>query len=890
MIQLNSFTEKSKKALLKSIKMAEECGYQFLEPQVLMAGIANEGRDMLSYMLQFLQIDRIEFCKKVSETIATADEFVGESPQLSESTNAILQISKDLARQNSCELIPIEFIFFSMILVPSSVQEIFTDYGITEERLADAVRHYRRDSDTSSTANTENEANEYPNLKRYARNLCEDARNGLIHNAIGRDDEIRRVIHILSRQTKNNPILVGEPGTGKTAIVEGLAHRIIEGDVPRELSDIQLYSLDMASLIAGASHMGEFEERLKGVIDEISNSDGKIIVFIDEIHLLIGEGRTSGAMDAANIMKPELARGRMKVIGATTFDEFKKYIEQDKAFERRFQKVSIEEPDEEAALAILRGIRVRLEEFHKIRIKDEAIKAAVKLSIRYIQDRFLPDKAIDLLDEASAKMKIARSSAPAELDSLRRKITTKEIECESLRRDDESNPEIVRLQEEISNLKEEENSLHAKWQSERQLLDEIQNRRNEIARLNEDKHLAESQGVASSVVSLTIRIRTLEEEISHLLESLNDDSNGTILKPEMDEMDVMAVITSWTGIPVSKLNEAESEKLVHIEDYLNQTVVGQEEAKIAVANAIRRNRMGFSDENKPIGSFLFLGTTGVGKTELCKALSEFLFDSRDALIRIDMSEYQQEHEVAKLFGSPPGYIGYEEGGQLTEAVRRKPYSVVLFDEIEKAHPKVFETLLQVLDDGRMTDGKGRTINFKNTIIVMTSNLGHRVIYSTLQGQHQLSRPRVGYNTGQQVTEVNEDDIVTNDKIARAKALILSELKSKVAPEFINRIDEIVMFLPLTKDDVKKIVLLQIESLKKKMSNRGIIIDIQEDAIDFLVKVGYQPEYGARPIKRAINSYIIDDLSLNLINGNISKEKEIIVSADEDSLVFTNKND
>lgn len=889
MTQLSAFTEKSKKAILKSIKMAEECGYKYLEPQVLMAGITNEGRDMLSYMLQYLQIDRINFCKKVSETIVMADEISDEAPQLSESTTAILQFSKELSRQNRCELIPIEFIFFSMILVPSKVQDIFSEYGISEEQLADAVRHYRRDNEVpQNTESDNNTAVEYPNLKKYARNLCDDARNGLIHNAIGRDDEIRRVIHILSRQTKNNPILVGEPGTGKTAIVEGLAHRIVEGDIPRELSDIQLYSLDMASLIAGASHMGEFEERLKGVIDEVSNSDGRIIIFIDEIHLLIGEGRTSGAMDAANIMKPELARGRMKVIGATTFDEFKKYIEQDKAFERRFQKVSVEEPDEEAALAILRGIRVRLEEFHKIRIKDEAIRAAVKLSMRYIQDRYLPDKAIDLLDEASAKMKIARSSAPTELDSLRRKITTKEIECESLRRDDENNPEIIRLQEEISNLKEEENSLHAKWQSERQLLDEIQNRRNEIARLNEDKQLAESQGVASSVVSLTMRIRTLEDEISHLLESLNDDSSEAILKPEMDELDVMSVITSWTGIPVSKLNEAESEKLAHIEDYLNQTVIGQDEAKSVVANAIRRNRMGFSDENKPIGSFLFLGTTGVGKTELCKALSEFLFDSRDALIRIDMSEYQQEHEVAKLFGAPPGYIGHEEGGQLTEAVRRKPYSVILFDEIEKAHPKVFETLLQVLDDGRMTDGKGRTINFKNTIIVMTSNIGHRVIYSTLQGQHQLSRPYVGYHTEQQTLEANDNGIVTNEKIVRAKALILSELKSKVAPEFINRIDEIVMFLPLTKDDVKKIVLLQIASLKKKMESRGLIIEVEEDAIDFLVKVGYQPEYGARPIKRAINSYLIDDLSLCIINGNISKDKEIVVNANEDSLVFTNK--
>ena len=889
-MDLTSFTEKSQRAILKSFAMTEQCAYKFLEPQILMAGIVNEGRDMLSFILQRLQVDKLDFCRKINELIAEVQETSNEEPQLSPATQAILERAMAISRESGCRLVPIEFLFYAMYQVPSKVQDVFSEYNIQDEQFHEAMRLYRRDENMPAHTETVNTETDYPNLNRYARNLCADARNSLIHRAIGRDEEIRRLIHILARQTKNNPILVGEPGTGKTAIVEGLAHRIIEGDVPTELSTVQLFSLDLTSLIAGASHMGEFEERIKSVLDEASNSDGKVILFIDEIHLLIGQGRTSGAMDAANIMKPELARGRIKVIGATTFDEYKQYIEQDKAFERRFQKISVEEPDEESALAILRGIRNRLEEFHKLRIKDEAIRAAVKMSMRYIQDRYLPDKAIDLLDEAAAKMKIARSSSPVELDSLRRKITTKEIECESLKRDDESNPTIAQLQEEITNLREEENSLHAKWQSERQLLDEIQSKRNEVARLTEEKSIAETQGVASIVVNLTMKIRGLENEIHHLIESLNDDDHGTMLKPEMDELDVMSVITEWTGIPVSKLSESETEKLAYIEDYLNRSVIGQEEAKAAVANAIRRSRMGFSDENKPIGSFLFLGTTGVGKTELCKALSEFLFDRKDALIRIDMSEYQQEHEVAKLFGAPPGYVGYEQGGQLTEAVRRKPYSVILFDEIEKAHPKVFETLLQVLDDGRMTDGKGRTINFKNTIIVMTSNLGHGVIYSTLQGRRPATVNRVGFNTSPINEATHTDDgIVTDEKIYRAKSLILSELKSKVAPEFINRIDDIVMFLPLTKEDIRKIVVLQVSSLIDKMKSRGLNIEVKDDAIDFLAKVGFQPEYGARPVKRAINSFLVDDLSMNIINGSIRNDKIIVVTANEVSLIFTNIN-
>ena len=884
-MRLNIYTEKSKKSILKAIMMSEECKFKYLEPQVLCAAIINEGRALISYIFQSLHIEKIEFCREINAKISIIEELSENPPSFSSSTQAILDKSKEIASNNHCELIPIEFIFLAMIYVPSEVQNVFESFNISPQQLIDIIDHYRRNNELPSRNETCQEEPSYPTLDNIAIDLCRQAQNGEINKAIGRDFEIRKVIQILSRNTKNNPILVGEPGTGKTAIIEGLAHKIIEGDVPRELRNIRIYSLDLASIIAGASHMGEFEERLKSIINEVISSNGQVVLFIDEIHLLIGGGRSSGAMDAANILKPELARGKIKLIGTTTFEEYKRYIEQDKAFERRFQKIYVEEPDNEAALAILRGIRIRLEDFHKVRIKDEAIKAAVNLSVRYIQDRFLPDKAIDLLDEAASKMKISRSTSPVQLDKLRRDITTREIEAESLRRDNESNPEINSINEEISNLKEEENSLSAKWQSERALLEEIQTHRIEISKLIDDKRLAENQGTISAVLDLTSQIEELKSEINRLQETLQESEN--LLKPALDEIDIMEVINEWTGIPVTKLNEDETEKLKDIEEHLNKSVIGQDEAKVLVANAIRRNKLGFSDPNKPIGSFLFLGTTGVGKTELCKALSEFLFDSRDAFIRIDMSEYQQEHEVSKLFGAPPGYIGHEDGGQLTEAVRRKPYSIILFDEIEKAHPKVFETLLQVLDDGRMTDGKGRTINFKNTIIVMTSNLGHQIIYSTLQGRRPRRRPRVGYSILDEIVPVNDESIITDEKINRAKSLILSELKSKVAPEFINRIDDIIMFLPLTKDDIKRIVLLQLESLKKKLSSQGLNLNITPEAVDFLVKVGFVPEYGARPVKRAINSYLVDDLSLNLINGEINKDNEILISATEESLIFQN---
>ncbi|MBQ7607213.1 MAG: AAA family ATPase [Desulfovibrionaceae bacterium] len=842
MFQLHTYTEKSRRCLIGALKMAEECGYKYLEPQILMASLVNQGREMIAYVFQCLHVDRIAFCKKVHATIATIEEYAQEPPVLAESTRDILAAAKDLSAGYHCERIPLECIFLAMSAVPSRMRDLLAEFSLSRAKLRGAVDRYRRNADISRTAPRAS-AVETTILRKYARNICEDAQNGLIHNAIGRDAEIRRIIHILARQTKNNPILVGDPGTGKTAIVEGLAHRLSTGDIPLELKNKCLYSLDVGALVAGASHVGEFEERLKGILEEVENSQGNILLFIDEIHLLIGS-RSSGAMDAANIMKPALARGKIRVIGATTFDEYKLYIEQDRAFERRFQKVVIEEPDEEAALTILRGVKQRLEAFHTIRIRDEAIRAALTLSVRYIQDRCLPDKAIDLLDEAAAKMKIARSSSPVELDALRRTITAKEIECESLRRDGCEASVLAGLQEEIANLTEEANSLHAKWQSERRLLDEIQTLRNEVSRLKEEQEALESHGVTSTAVALSFEVRRKEEEIEHLLEILRDSSEKNLLKPDLDEADVQAVVTESTGIPVAKLGETEREKIAHIEDYLNQKLVGQDEAKLAVANTLRRQYLGFSDENRPIGSFLFLGATGVGKTELCKVLGEYLFNSRNALIRLDMSEYQQEHEVSKLFGAPPGYLGHEEGGQLTEAVRRKPYSLVLFDEIEKAHPKVFETLLQVLDEGRMTDGKGRCVVFKNCIIVMTSNLGQEVILSTLTGERQSVR-RIGFHRPNPQDGV--EGLVTPEAIKKAKALIVNELKSKVAPEFLNRIDETVMFLPLTKDEVRVIARRTVDALTAKFANRGLEIVVQEDAVDFLVAVGFQPEYGARQL-------------------------------------------
>lgn len=862
-IDYTNYTEKSKNVIDKAHSLAVSCGYLFVEPQVLMVSLAQLAKDMMSFFFQELGIDRNEFYQRIAESLSSIPQADGQSVEYSSTSLAVLAEASNLCTRSGNRLVAVEDLFVALCLLPSSVNDICRIYNITSRRLNQIVSLYRQESNADSDCVTI-QPSSYTNLSKYAQDLCKEAEQGNIENVVGRDDEIRRVLQIIARKTKNNPILVGEPGTGKTAIVEGLAFRINSGDIPLELRGIRLFSLDIAGLIAGASHQGEFEDRLKLVLKDITEAEEDILLFIDEIHLLIGAGKSSGAMDAANILKPELARGKIKVIGATTLDEYKKYIEQDKAFERRFQKVLVEEPNVAMALSIMRGIKVRFEEYHRIKILDEAIKAAVNLSHRYISDRFLPDKAIDLIDEAASRLKIERSTSPTELDDLRRELNSKEVELESIRRDSLENSYIPVLTQEIANLRERENELAAKWHNERRQLDAIQLKNNELSRIEAEKDIAQNQGRYSEVVSLNERISIVKDEICRLSSEYEQWTDSPMLKTALDENDIMEVVTAWTGIPVSKLSEDEYTKLSNLEQILHETVIGQVEAIKSVSNTIRRNRIGLCDDNKPIGSFLFLGSTGVGKTELSKALAEFLFNSRDMLVRIDMSEYQQEHSVSRLFGAPPGYVGYEEGGQLTEAVRRKPYSVVLFDELEKAHPKVFETLLQVLDDGRMTDGQGHLVDFTNTIIIMTSNLGQELIKQNLI-----------------------DGDLTIENIDDTKKTIVSNIKRIVAPEFINRIDEISMFLPLNKEEIKKIVNIQVNKQIEKFRKTSIEVNIDPSVIQYIADISYQPEFGARPVKRAINDVIIDDLSLNIINGSINKDRPIYITINNNSVIFRN---
>ena len=862
-IDYTNYTEKSKNVIDKAHSLAVSCGYLYVEPQVLMVSLAQLAKDMMSFFFQELGIDRNEFYQRIAESLSSIPQADGQSVEYSSTSLAVLAEASNLCTRSGNRLVAVEDLFVALCLLPSSVNDICRIYNITSRRLNQIVSLYRQESNADSDCVTI-QPSSYTNLSKYAQDLCMEAEQGNIENVVGRDDEIRRVLQIIARKTKNNPILVGEPGTGKTAIVEGLAFRINSGDIPLELRGIRLFSLDIAGLIAGASHQGEFEDRLKLVLKDITEAEEDILLFIDEIHLLIGAGKSSGAMDAANILKPELARGKIKVIGATTLDEYKKYIEQDKAFERRFQKVLVEEPNVAMALSIMRGIKVRFEEYHRIKILDEAIKAAVNLSHRYISDRFLPDKAIDLIDEAASRLKIERSTSPTELDDLRRELNSKEVELESIRRDSLENSYIPVLTQEIANLRERENELAAKWQNERRQLDAIQLKNNELSRIEAEKDIAQNQGRYSEVVSLNERISIVKDEICRLSSEYEQWTDSPMLKTALDENDIMEVVTAWTGIPVSKLSEDEYTKLSNLEQILHETVIGQVEAIKSVSNTIRRNRIGLCDDNKPIGSFLFLGSTGVGKTELSKALAEFLFNSRDMLVRIDMSEYQQEHSVSRLFGAPPGYVGYEEGGQLTEAVRRKPYSVVLFDELEKAHPKVFETLLQVLDDGRMTDGQGHLVDFTNTIIIMTSNLGQELIKQNLI-----------------------DGDLTIENIDDTKKTIVSNIKRIVAPEFINRIDEISMFLPLNKEEIKKIVNIQVNKQIEKFRKTSIEVNIDPSVIQYIADISYQPEFGARPVKRAINDVIIDDLSLNIINGSINKDRPIYITINNNSVIFRN---
>ena len=812
-MDFSRFTDISKQTVQKAYRLAREFHCASIEPQIMMVAMMQEGQDMIYFMLRKLNVDKTAFFQAVSDSISHLPQGENEHPDITDNLERILSKADDLAESTGSAVVALEHIFWAFRCINGPVCEIMKRFGITEQELKNAVELFRNGNFNQSGELESPEDAQKPNLMKYARNLNKEAEEGIIEPSIGRDSEIRRILQIISRKTKNNPILVGEPGTGKTAIVEGLAHRIIRGDIPLELKGIKVYSLDLTALMAGASVQGEFETRLKGLIEEVT-SDKDILLFIDEIHLLIGAGRTSGAMDAANILKPAMARGQIKVIGATTTDEFRKYIESDKAFARRFQTIMVEEPDVDSAITILRGIKNRFEKFHRIKILDEAVVAAVHLSYRYINERFLPDKAIDLLDEAASRMRIARSSVPSELDDLSRMIRSKEMERESIRQDNQ-NQDLSDLNLEIANLREQENVLNAKWQNERRRFEELQQLHELSASLSDKYESAERLGQYDEALRFRNQLSTITEEINQMLSDL-DHEDSSLLKASLDEDDIRQVVTLWTGIPVNRMSDDENEKLLHLEDELHASVKGQETAVHVVSNIIRRNRMGFGDANKPIGSFLFLGTTGVGKTELSKALADYLFNSRDMMIRIDMSEYQQEHSVARLFGAPPGYVGYDQGGQLTEAVRRKPYSVILLDEIEKAHRKVFETLLQVLDDGRMTDGQGHVVDFKNTIIIMTSNMGAEDMTNSISQDGSLQ---------------NENEL---------KQRIIAMLKQQTSPEFVNRIDEIVMFQPLSKDIILEIVKLQIEQLIQRVKRNDIDLRVSPRAIFLIAEMGYEP--------------------------------------------------
>ena len=787
----------------------------------------------------------------------------GGEPYLSREANSVLQQAEDISKKMGDEFVSIEPIIMALLKVNSSASTLLKDFGMTEKELASAIDELRK----GQKVNSQSSEDTYQALDKYAINLNEAARSGKLDPVIGRDEEIRRVLQILSRRTKNNPILIGEPGTGKTAIVEGLAHRILRGDVPENLKNKQVYSLDMGALIAGAKYKGEFEERLKAVINEVTKSEGNIILFIDEIHTLVGAGKSEGAMDAANILKPALARGELRSIGATTLDEYQKYFEKDKALERRFQVVMVDEPSTLDTISILRGLKERYENHHHVRIKDDAIIAAVELSNRYITDRFLPDKAIDLMDEAAAKLRMEIDSVPEELDEITRKIKQLEIEREAIKRENDE-PKLEQIGKELAELKEQESQYKAKWQNEKTLVNKIQQNKVEIENLKFEAERAEREGDYGKVAEIRYgKLQQLNQEIEDTQKKLHElQGDKAMIKEEVDDEDIAEVVARWTGIPVSKMMQSEREKLLHLEDELHKRVIGQDEAITAIADAVRRSRAGLQDPKRPIGSFLFLGTTGVGKTELAKALAEFLFDDESMMTRIDMSEYQEKFTVSRLVGAPPGYVGYEEGGQLTEAVRHKPYSVVLFDEIEKAHPDVFNILLQVLDDGRLTDNKGRTVNFKNTIIIMTSNMGSSYIQSQMAQLNDSNRQQL---------------------LAETKRNVMEMLKKQIRPEFLNRIDETIMFTPLNESEIKQIVGLQLNNVKRMLHDNGVELEVTDDALNYLAEVGYDPEFGARPVKRAIQDYMLNELSRKLLGDKIDRNKPIIVDSFGEGLVFRN---
>lgn len=860
---LDKFTIKAQEAIQAAINLASRNGQQVIEPLHILAGIMEKGKDVVNYIFHKSGINLQIVESAVQSEISHLPKVSGGEPYLSPDANKVIQTTMDESQKMGDEFVSIEPLLLALLKVNSSASRILKDAGCTEEIMKAAIKDLRQGSKVQNQSGDEN----YQALSKYARNLVEYARSGKLDPVIGRDEEIRRVLQILSRRTKNNPILIGEPGTGKTAIVEGLAERIVRGDVPENLKDKQLYSLDMGALVAGAKYKGEFEERLKGVVKEVTNAEGNIILFIDEIHTLVGAGGGEGAMDAANILKPALARGELRAIGATTLNEYQKYFEKDKALERRFQTVMVDEPSEIDAISILRGLKERYENHHKVRIQDDACIAAVKLSERYISDRFLPDKAIDLMDEAAAKLRMERDSVPEELDEITRRLKQLEIEREAIKRENDTD-KIAQLDKEIAELKDQETSFKAKWEGEKNLVNKIQQDKEEIEHLKFEADRAEREGNYERVAEIRYsRLKTLEDDIKNIQKQLQTTQGGeAMIREEVTAEDIAEVVSRWTGIPVTRMLQSERDKLLHLEEELHKRVIGQDEAISAVANAVRRSRAGLQDPKKPIASFIFLGTTGTGKTELAKALAEYLFNDETMMTRIDMSEYQEKFSVSRLIGAPPGYVGYDEGGQLTEAVRRKPYSVVLFDEIEKAHPDVFNILLQVLDDGRLTDNKGRMVNFKNTIIIMTSNLGSQYI------QQEFAK----------LTDNNRQEVIDN-----ARNTVMDMLKQTIRPEFLNRIDETIMFLPLTQSEIAQIVTLQLKRVEAMLAPQGFTLKWTDSAVEYLTKVGYDSEFGARPVKRAIQRYVLNDLSKAILAETVSREKPVIIDDFGEGLVFHN---
>lgn len=862
-MNFNNFTIKSQEAVQQSVQLVTQNGQQAIEAVHLLKAVIMTGESITNFLFQKLGVNQQNVMKVVDAQIASLPKVSGGEPYLSGEANAILQKAIDYSSKMGDQYVSLEPIILALFTEKSTASQILKDAGVTENELRKAIEELRKGNKVTSQSAEDT----YEALSKYAINLNERARSGKLDPVIGRDEEIRRVLQILSRRTKNNPILIGEPGVGKTAIAEGLAHRIIRGDVPENLKSKQIYSLDMGALIAGAKYKGEFEERLKAVVNEVMKSEGEIILFIDEIHTLVGAGKGEGAMDAANILKPALARGDLRAIGATTLDEYQKYFEKDKALERRFQIVMVDEPDELDAISILRGLKEKYENHHKVRIKDDAIIAAVQLSTRYISDRFLPDKAIDLMDEAAARLRMQMNSVPEALDEVSRRIKQLEIEREAIKREDDKQ-KLEQLNKEIADLKDEETKQKAQWESEKSLINKIQQDKIDIENLKFEADKAEREGDYGKVAEIRYgKIKEKEADIKDVQEKLHNMQGGAaMIKEEVDSDDIAEVVSRWTGIPITKMLQSEKDKLLHLEEELHKRVIGQDEAIHAIADAVRRSRAGLQDPKRPIGSFIFLGTTGVGKTELAKALADYLFDDENMMTRIDMSEYQEKFSATRLIGAPPGYVGYDEGGQLTEAIRRKPYSVVLFDEIEKAHPDVFNILLQVLDDGRLTDNKGRTVNFKNTIIIMTSNMGSSLIRENFE----------------KMTDANRNTVVDE-----TKKQVLELLKKTIRPEFLNRIDEIIMFTPLNEKEIREIVGLQLNAVKKMVEKNGIDLQFTDAALDFISHEGYDPQFGARPVKRVIQRYVLNELSKEILSGRVDRSRPIVIDRIGDGLVFKN---